>query len=73
MKLQIESTTKIVHINGVEARVWEGSTESGIQVICFVTRVAVRRTEDLSEFERELTECAPPSADADAFPEQLTI
>jgi hypothetical protein len=73
MKLTITSTSKIVHINGVPASLWEGKTESGVEVICFVTRVAVRFDQDQSDFERELTECAPPSEEAESIPSRLTI
>jgi hypothetical protein len=61
MKLTIESTSKIVHVNGVPARIWEGHTESGIPVHCYVTRVAVHKSEDCSQFERELQETRRPS------------
>lgn len=61
MKINIESTSKIVTLSGTPARVWEGKTERGIPVICFVTRVAVSRTEDASEFEKDLQEHAAPS------------
>ena len=76
MKLTIESTTKIVEVNGVPARVWEGQTDSGIPVHCFITRVAVengRVAADYSQFERELKECVPPSAALEAIPLRLII
>jgi len=41
MKIEIESTEKIVAFNGVKARIWEGRTASGIPVHCYVTRIAV--------------------------------
>ena len=66
MKIQIESTTKVVTINGVPARVWEGHTESGIPIHCFVTRVAVDKNADCQQFERELQECRAPSPELDA-------
>lgn len=37
MKITIESSNKIVELNGVPARIWEGQIESGIKVHCFVT------------------------------------
>ena len=49
MKITIESTEKIVWLDlretahskvEVPARVWEGITESGIPVHCFITRIA---------------------------------
>jgi hypothetical protein len=64
MKIFINSTEKIVHINGVPARIWEGETESGIKVHCYVTRVAIDIKEKRTEqFDRELEEHAPPSAE----------
>ena len=60
MKITIESTTKIVEVNGVLARVWEGKTDSGIDVHCFVTRIAVHKDDDAEQFEKELKECRPP-------------
>ena len=73
MKITIESTSKITELNGVPARVWEGKTESGIPVICFVTRIAVDKHQDCSQFERELQEQRVPSADASAFPIRMVL
>lgn len=39
MKITIESTDKIVYLNGIPARIWEGETASGICVHCFITRI----------------------------------
>lgn len=61
MRITIESTSLVVKLNGVEARVWQGTTDRGIPVQCFITRVAVERTEDASDFERELKEHAAPT------------
>ncbi len=64
MRITIESTTKIVHVNGVPARIWEGLTDGNIPVHCFVTRVAVPQGLDHSQyadFERDLQEHTPPS------------
>ena len=60
-------------IAAVGARIWEGHTESGIPVHCFVTRIAVPNSSDHSEFERELQEHAPPSADVQAIPLHLIL
>jgi hypothetical protein len=74
MKVTLESTSKIVEINGVPARVWEGKTESGIDVHCFITRVAVHKDDDTSQFERELKENTPPrNADVQAYPLRMII
>lgn len=73
MKITIESTSKIVELNGVPARVWEGKTESGIPVHCYVTRIAVERDQDGSEFERELQEHRAPSAAIEAIPLRMIL
>lgn len=73
MKITIESTSKIVNVNGVPARVWEGASESGVQVHCFVTRIAVRDTDDCSQFERELEEHRKPSVDVASLPVSLIL
>ena len=76
MKATLESTTKIVDLNGVAARIWEGETESGIPIHAFITRVAVkegRDPADYEQFERELQECAAPSVDVAGLPLSLII
>jgi len=67
MMICAESTEKIVTVNGVQARIWEGETESGIPVILLVTRIAVIEGVDQEQFKRELQECRPPSAAAEAM------
>lgn len=64
MQIQLESTTRIVTVNGTEARIWEGHTASGIPVIAVIARIAVSVDQDCSEFEAELKECRPPSAES---------
>lgn len=74
MKVTLQSTDKIVQLNGVPARVWEGESSSGIKVHAFITRVAVGKDEDCVEFEKELKECGPPSsAVAQAYPTSLIL
>jgi len=41
MKITIESTTKIVELNGIRTRVWEGKSENGTKVHAFIARVAI--------------------------------
>jgi hypothetical protein len=66
MRVQLESTDKIVELETpsgrVPARIWEGTTENGIACHAFVTRIAVSKDLDASEFERELQEHRAPSA-----------
>ena len=77
MKLTIESTTKIIDLvvgmNRVPARVWEGHTDSGIPVHCFITRVAVGNEQDQSQFEAELRRCRQPSPEVAAIPLKFII
>jgi hypothetical protein len=84
MKISIESTTKIVEliVNGspVHARVWQGATESGVPVQCFITRIAPEvakndpRCAELTEqFDRELTQRATPRPTVEAIPLCLII
>ena len=73
MKVTLESTTKIVHLNGVPARVWEGHTESGIPCHAYLTRIAVAKDQDASQFERELLEQRAPSPEIQAIPARMVI
>lgn len=72
MKLTIQNTQAIVELNGVPARVWEGVTERGTPVTCFITRVAVRNEDDASQFEAELQETPIPAANT-SWPTRMTL
>ncbi len=37
MKIILDSTTKLVDLNGVPARVWEGCTQDGVPVHAYIT------------------------------------
>ena len=73
MKIEIENTEKIVELNGVPARVWEGQTESGIPVHCFVTRISPQSNDNIEDFERELQETKAPSPEVLAYPMRLIL
>lgn len=74
MKITIESTDKIVHLNGIPARIWEGETASGIRVHCFITRIAVGKDEPrIEEFETELKETVSPSPEIAVYPSRLIL
>lgn len=74
MKITIESTNKIVELNNVPARIWEGETETGIKVHCFITRVAVAKDEArIAEFENELQETREPSPEIKGIPARLIL
>lgn len=61
MKIELESTTGMTELNGVPARIWEGKTDNGIPVVAFITRIAVQKDEDASQFETELQEHKVPT------------
>lgn len=76
MKLILENTDKIVELNGVPARLWEGTTESGIKVHAFMTRVAVSKDEAPEvheQFKTELQETKAPSAEMQAIPLRMIL
>lgn len=73
MQVTLTPTTKIVKINGVPCRIWEGHTSGGIKMHAFITRVAVNKDDDVEEFQRELQEVSPPSADVQGYPTHLII
>lgn len=82
MEITIHNTSKIVkllqddlpvQINTFPARIWEGKTQSGIAVHCYVTRIAVSNKDNTAEFERELQECVPPSSAVQAIPLRMIL
>lgn len=74
MKIRIESTSKVVSLNGVPARIWEGQTESGIEVHCFITRIAINKDEPHeNEFEEELQSTKPPSPEIESYPLRMIL
>jgi hypothetical protein len=73
MRITVESTTKKVQLNGVPARIWEGTTDSGIPVHVYVTRVAVEEGQHQGQFERELEEHRAPSPAVQAISLKLVL
>ncbi len=73
MRITIESTSQIVDLNGVPARIWEGHTETGIPVHAFLTRIAVAQEADEAQFQRELTECRAPSREVRPYPGRMVL
>jgi len=84
MKIMIENTPKIVTLiirgQEVPARVWQGQSESGVPVQCFITRIAPevlttdpRADELCAEFERELRHTAAPRSTVEAIPLRVIL
>ena len=68
MTITIHNTGHITSINNgsgsVPARLWEGVTESGTPVHCYITRIAPTIPKDdprQEEFVKELQECQAPT------------
>jgi hypothetical protein len=84
MKITIESTSKVVTlvVDGVEvsARIWQGATDSGIPVQCFITCIAPEisvhdpRIDVLTaDFDRELKRTAEPRPTVEAIPLRMVV
>lgn len=74
MKIEIQSTEKIVHLNNVPARVWEGRTDSGIKVHAYITRIAIDKDEpNQAQFQKELQEHEAPSTELEAIPLRMIL
>lgn len=59
MKITIESTDQLAWISGVECRIWQGLSESGVPVYCYIPLIAVPPNHDDEAFQRELRETEP--------------
>jgi hypothetical protein len=64
MKATLESTARVISVNGVPARVWEGKTEGGTDVFFAVCQVAAPSQQDNSELKNALIEHTEPSEGA---------
>lgn len=74
MQVQIHSTSKIITLNGIPARIWEGITDSGIKVHAYITRIAIDKDEkNAAEFEKELQEHRTPSPEIEAIPLRMIL
>ena len=64
MKITLENTSRFDTICGLQCRLWEGTTEKGVQVFAFIPVVAVATSAEQYDFENELREVKPkePSA-----------
>lgn len=84
LKITITSTSKIVGLSRpgsgeLPARLWEGTTEDGIPVHCYVTRICPAIPADVlpkavaAAFERELQVCAEPTEMVAAIPARMIL
>lgn len=82
MKITIRSTSKLIEFRHTQlgesmpARIWEGETETGIPVHCFITRISPtidRNDPRQAQFQTELRECAAPSTAVGWYPASLIL
>jgi hypothetical protein len=80
VEICIQSTSKVVTfmVDGhpVPARIWEGTTITGIPVHCFITRIAPSIPKDdprQREFQEQLKEQAAPTAAIEAYPLRMIL
>ena len=61
MKITLERTDRIVLFNGVDARIWTGVTDKGVEVECYIVSIATRANELRDEeFQSELKKINTP-------------
>jgi hypothetical protein len=76
MTITVTSTTKIVHLDGIPCRIWEGCTDTGIPVHTYIARISVDAglpSEAFAQFERELKAQRVPSPEVAAIPLRLIL
>lgn len=82
MKITIHSTTQVVQLQTpqgvIPARIWEGTTDNGVPVHAFITRICPSIPKPVpdnlvAEFERDLQECEEPTALMQSIPLRLIL
>ncbi len=76
MKITLESTNEIRTFNGVPARIWQGETDSGIKLHCFISNIAISKNETeeaIDQFNKKLLECEAPTADYSIYPLSMNL
>lgn len=76
MKIELEPTDQIVHLNGTTAaRVWTGTTEHGIAIQAVIVRIAVPSgdTDECKRLSALLVETPRPKPDPLAFPNRFIV
>jgi hypothetical protein len=69
----LESTDKIVTLNGAPSRIWQGYTNNGVPFHAYITLVAVDVHEDREAFERELMATVAPRPELEAIPARMLL
>lgn len=72
-ELTLHPTTKLVQLDNVLCRVWEGQTSGGLRVHAFIARVACEQDADASELEAVLKETSAPSMEIAVYPARMVL
>ena len=54
MKVQLESTDRIIRVDNSDCRLWSGTTEDGIKCHAFIRIIGVHKDDNAAEFDRDL-------------------
>lgn len=58
MKVQITPTNKILKINGISLRIWEGITDDNIKIKCYIARIAIDKDNpNAKDLEEKINNC----------------
>lgn len=73
MKVTLEPTSLMVTVNGVPCRVWQGQTESGLQIHAHIALVGTDERAEAPELEAALQQVATPRAELAGYPLRLVL
>ena len=70
--LTIQPTSRLVEVDGIQTRIWEGITPDQQHVICFISLVALHPDADQSAFEQQLRAVRYPSRTAERIAREVS-
>lgn len=75
MKIILDSTSKVVDLNGVATRIWQGCTQDGVPVHAYISLISPQTVfaDELRAFDRELAASPAPSPVVEAIPLRLVL
>ena len=74
MKIELEPTTQLHTIDGVPARLWQGTTDQGTPIFAFITHIGVDKDTPSPEIEAALgQEVSPPRPELRVFPARMVL
>lgn len=66
MTITITNTPKVVELDGVHCTLWEGKSDTGLDVHCFVALIAVEGN-NTDQLKQELRQYKLPSKNTEAY------